>query len=327
MPHLRPRPQLCWGLRNMRRLLPAVAFSLLLFPAAASAAPPANDNYLASLPVAAQQQVDTTEATTQPDLFNPNRDGQPLGGGDPENTTCNGVAFGKTVWYDFTREFNHGVQLRTSGIPAAIVVYEWNPSDSRIIRQVGCTADGEDLLLDLEGGKAYTIQVGGIGGAGGPLTLRMEAFQDRDADGILDALDKCRTVAGIEAAGGCPPSLRGRVSPSVSFDRVAGGLRITRLVVDAVPKGAVVRARCGGCGSQTVRAKRNGRVTLSRLVGKTARAGTNIEIRVTMGRRGKGRYRFGATGLRVRWPVRAEGLGKRELRCLAVRTNKVERCS
>ena len=42
--------------------------------------------------------MDTTEATTQVDTFNPNRDGQPLGGGDPETTTCNGVSFGKTVW-------------------------------------------------------------------------------------------------------------------------------------------------------------------------------------------------------------------------------------
>jgi hypothetical protein len=317
----------------MRRLLPAAALSLsalVLLPSAAVAAPPANDNYLASIPIAPQEQVtvqaDTTEATTQPDLFNPSRDGQPLGGGDPETLACNGVGFGKTVWYDFAPPVNYGVQLRATGFAAAVAVYEWNPTTSRITRQVGCSANGEDLLIDLEGKKSYTFQVGGVGGAGGLLSLRMDAFPDSDADDVLDALDKCREVPGIEGSGGCPPSLRGRTSPSVSFDRAAGGLRITRLVVDSVPKGAKVTARCTGCGSQTVKAKKQGRISLSKLVGKTARAGGSIEVRVTMGRTGNGRYRFGATGAYVKWPVRADGLGARLTRCLNVKSGKIERC-
>lgn len=315
----------------MRRLLPALSLSaLVLLPAAAYAAPPANDNYLASIPVAPQEQVtlqaDTAEATTQTDLFNPSRDGQPLGGGEPENLACKGVGFGKTVWYDFAPGVNYGVQLRATGFPAVIAVYEWNPTTSRITHQVGCTATAEDLLLDLKGRRNYTIQVGGVGGAGGPLTLRIDAFPDADGDGVLDALDKCRSVPGIEASGGCPPSLRGRTSPSVAFDRVSGGLKIKRLVVDSVPKGAKVVARCTGCGSQTVKTKRQGRVSLSRLVGKVARTGGSIEIRVTMGRSRSGRYRFGATGSYVRWPVRADGVGPRLTRCLNVKSGKLERC-
>jgi hypothetical protein len=315
------------------RLLTAAVVSLsalALTPAGALAAPPINDNYLASLPVAVQPenvlQVDTSEATTQPDLFNPNSAGQPLGGGDPETTSCNGVSFGKTVWYDFAPPVNYGVQLRASGFPTVVAVYEWDRESSQIKRLVGCEATGDDLLLDLKGRRNYTIQLGGVGGAGGPATLKIDAFADTDGDGALDELDKCKTVPGIEAAGGCPPSLRGRVSPSVSWAPGSGGVRITRLVVDSVPKGAKVTARCTGCGSQTVKAKRQGRVTLKKLVGRTARSGGSVEIKVTMRRTGKGRYRFGATGIAFKWPVASDGLGKRKLRCLNVKTGKTERC-
>lgn len=315
------------------RLLTAAVVSLsvlALAPAAALAAPPANDNYLASIPITPQAenslQADTTEATTQADTFNPNRDGQPLGGGDPENTTCNGVGFGKTVWYDFAPPVNYGVQLRASGFAAVVAVYEWNPTNSRITRLVGCEATGKDLLLDLEGSKNYTIQVGGVAGAGGPLSLLMETYPDTDGDGQLDALDKCKDVPGIDAAGGCPPSLRGRVSPRISWAPGAGGVRITRLTVDSLPKGAKVTARCGGCGSQTITAKRHGRVSLNKLVGRTARAGSSVEVKITMRRTGSGRYRFGATGISFKWPVATDGLGKRELRCLNVRTSRSERC-
>ena len=45
-----------------------------------------------------------------------------------------------------------------------------------------------------------------------------------------------------------------------------------------------------------------------------------------MRRTGTGRYRFGATGISFKWPVAADGLGKRVLRCLNVKTGKIERC-
>ena len=317
------------------RLLTAAVVSLsalALTPAGALAAPPPNDNYLASIPIEAQAQTtvqaDTTEAGTQTDLFNPNRDGQPLGGGDPETTACNGVGFGKTVWYDFAPPVNYGVQLRATGFATVVAVYEWNRTTSRITRLVGCSANAsaDDLLLDLDGGKAYTIQVGGVAGAGGPLSLRLDAFPDTDGDGALDALDKCVDVPGIDAAGGCPPSLRGRVSPSISWAPGSGGIRITRLTVDSVPKGAKVTARCAGCGSQTITAKKQGRVTLNKLVGRTARSGGSVQIKITMRRTGTGRYRFGATGISFTWPVASDGLGKRKLGCLNVKTGKSERC-
>ncbi|HWK27295.1 MAG TPA: hypothetical protein VNS09_12080 [Solirubrobacter sp.] len=320
----------------MRSVLPvlAAAAALLSAPAIAAAAPPDNDNYLSSLPVdnlEFRASVDTTEATTQPDLFNPSRTGAPLSGGGAEPLDCNGTAFGKTVWYDLAPAVDGGVQLRaTAGFQTAVAVYEWDgsetsPTASKIKRRVACSPNAgvDDLLFDVKGKRNYTIQVGGVGGAGGPVALSVDFFADRDGDGVLDALDKCVKVPGVSRYGGCPPQLQ--VAPSLGFD-AGGGIAITRLNVDRVPKGAKVTARCTGCGSQTVKAKRFGRVSLSKLVGKRVAAGGTVELRVTLGHSGKGQYKFGATGAYFKWPVRANGLGPRLTRCLNVKSAKIERC-
>jgi hypothetical protein len=131
-------------------------------------------------------------------------------------------------------------------------------------------------------------------------------------------------VPGIARFDGCPPELR--AVPSINYDRVGSGIQITRLVVDRVPRGAKVVARCSGCGSQTVTARRRGRVTLSRMVGRAVRSGGSVEVRVTMRRTGNGTYRFGATGSSFTWPVANGRIGMRVQRCLNVRTGRKERC-
>jgi hypothetical protein len=331
---LRAGARVWWGWQNMQpvRLLFAAALgaaALAAAPAAALAAPPQNDNYLSSLPVNSLEftaTADTTEATVQGDIFNPSRDGQPLGGAGPENTTCKGTPFGRTVWYDLAPNVNGGVQIRATGFPTVVAVYEWNPRDSRIREMVDCSASAanEDLILDLSGKRNYTIQVGGVNGAGGAMTLKVDFFADSDADGVLDALDKCRSVPGIERFGGCPPKLD--TNARISVDYTSSGVIIRRLWVEHVPKGAKVVARCGGCGSQTVRARRTGTVNLKRLAGRAVSAGRAIEIRVTMARQKRGTYRFGATGRYRKWPIRAGALGATRDRCLNVRSGKLERC-
>jgi hypothetical protein len=318
------------------RVLIVAAVSTAAFacaPALAAAAPPANDNYLASLPLALNPAtpttatVDTTEATTQPDLFNPNRDGQVLGGGDPEPLACKGAAIGKTVWYDLAPATNFGIALRaTAAFPAVVAVYEWNPADSKIKRLVDCSANAaaDDLLIDLDAKKSYTIQVGGAGGAGGPVTLKMESFQDGDNDGVLDALDKCETVPGVERYGGCPPKLD--TNARLSVDYTASGVLIKRLWVEHVPKGAKIVARCGGCGSQTVKAKKSGTVNLTKLMGRAVSAGKTVEVSVTMKAGGTGIYKFGATGRYRKWPIKAGALGATFDRCLNAKSSKIERC-
>ena len=78
--------------------------------------------------------------------------------------------------------------------------------------------------------------------------------------------------------------------------------------------------------STTVKAKRTGRVTLSKLVGKTVRKGGKIEIRVTLAKTGTGIYRFGATGSYFRWTVEEGKLSSRFTGCLNVKSGKNERC-
>jgi hypothetical protein len=309
----------------------ATAVALAAFAAPALAAPPVNDHYLASLPVDRVEfasSVDLTEATTQADIFNPSRDGQPLGGGTTENTVCKGTPFGRTAWYDLTPQADGAVEISAAatGFSPVVVVYEWSQSNSQITRMVDCTpVAGGRLQLEVERGRSYTIQLGGAGGLGGPATLNVDYFPDTDGDGEYDPLDKCPEVRGIARFGGCPPELR--VSPGVSYDRTGGGIELTRLDVDRVPKGARVVAKCTGCGSQTLRVKKTGTVSLGRLLGKTVRNGGSIELRITLGPTGRGNYRFGATGSYFKWPVRANGLGKRVSRCITAGTaSKIVAC-
>ena len=217
--------------------------------------------------------------------------------------------------------------IRATGFATVVAVYEWSSTTSQITRMVDCSANAsvDDLVLDVRGKRNYTIQVGGAGGIGGPLNLKVDYFPDRDRDSQIDDLDRCPTVAGIERFGGCPPELSSR--PRITFANTAGGIRITRLWVDRVPKGGKVLVRCGGCGSQTVKARRTGTVELSRFTGRTARAGATISVKVTMARNGTGTYRFGATGKFQSGRVRAGGIKASPERCLNVRTGKSERCS
>ena len=316
----------------MRQLFALVlaAAGFAATPSLASAAPPVNDAYLASLPVTTADFTatsDTTEATTQTDLFNPSATGAPLGGGAPESTTCKGTSFGKTVWYDLAPQADGDVVIRATGFATVVAVHEWSAQTSRIVSTVDCSANAavEDLVVSVRAKRRYTIQVGGAGGVGGPLNLKVDYLPDRDRDGQYDPLDKCPSVAGIERFGGCPPELGSR--PRLTFGNTSTGIQITRLWVERVPKGGKVVVSCGGCGSQTVRARRTGTVELSRFVGRTPNAGATISVKVTMARSGSGTYRFGATGKFQSWRVRVAGIKASPERCLNVRTGKSERCS
>jgi hypothetical protein len=335
----------------LRRLLIAAvataAFTATTAPALA--APPPNDNYLASTPLNAEgtalsselmDQVDTTEATTQSDLFNPGPDGQPLGGYIAEPTQCNGTVFGKTVWWDFHPKVDGGVEIKTAGFDNAITVYQWDDSNdansSKIVKTIQCqdASPGvtEDMILtdEVKAGRAYTIQVGGVSGpggvvAGGPLSLDFLYFADTDGDGVYDAIpDHCKRTPGPDSSGGCPPGLN--VSPLINFDKLPGvGIRIQALSVGHLPKGARVTARCGGCPTATKVAKRSS-VTFKSLIGRIVKKGSKVQIRVTLGRTGKGKFRFGATGSLFTWPVIDGNVKPKVTQCLHVKTNKIQKC-
>jgi hypothetical protein len=325
-------------------LIAATAAAALTATAApALAVPPANDNYLASTainapgtrlqPVFTDSSVNTTDATVQTDLFNPGPDGQPLGGDGQENTVCNGTFFGKTVWWDFHPKVGGGVEIKTAGFDNVVTVYEWSDKNSRIVRTVACQDTAgitEDLILpDVKGGRAYTVQVGGVAGpggliAGGPLSFELDYFADTDGDGFLDQEgDKCPTTPGPRAFGGCPPELN--IAPVIKFNSTATGITITQLIVGHLPKGAKVQAKCRGCRTVTTVAKRS-TIEFKALEGRTVNKGSKVQIRATLGRHGKGKFRYGATGALVTWPVQAGGIGTKRTQCLHVKTNKIQKC-
>ena len=317
------------------RLPILIATALLAFPATAAAAPPPNDNYLASTTITGQEyrdSIDTTDATTQPDMFNPNRDGLPFGGGDPEPTSCGpGSSYGKTAWWDFKPPSDGGVEIRANGgFDVVVAVYTWSEQTSRITRRVRCQNDeagGESVVIPrVRGGTNYTIQVGGANNAGGPLGLVMDYFPDTDGDGVLDdEPDKCRTRPGIRAFGGCPPELR--ASARISFANVGTSLRVTSLSIDDVPTGARAEGPCRRCGRKvTRRARRTGTLRMTGFVGRVLAPGDRIEIRVTLGRTGTGRYRFGAVGKYYSWPIESGKLGRKKTRCLQPGSRKPTRC-
>lgn len=332
------------GIEAMRHitLLAAAAGLALALPASSAAAPPPNDNYLASLTINRADgalateftdAVDTTEAGTQADVFDPNRDGVPLGGGPPEPTSCPaGTPLARTVWWDFSPPVPGGVQITATGIDTVIAVHEWNPETSLITRTLACQnadpAPAETVLLRrrLEAGARYTIQVGDPGTGGGPVELRFRYFPDTDGDGTLDEEpDKCLELAGIRAFGGCPPVVRG--GPRILFDRLATGIRVASLFVDRVARGSRIAVRCRRCGAGIERtARRRGTLRLDGFSGRTVAAGDRITVRIRHPRARSGRYRFGAIGKDFTWPVVAGGLGPRTERCVAPGSGKRMRC-
>jgi hypothetical protein len=324
-------------------LLAAVAGLATAFPASSAAAQPPNDHYLASttinradgaLPTEYVDAVDTTLATTQADLFDPNRDGLPFGGGPPEPVACpGGTPLNRTVWWDFALPVPGGVEITATGIDTVVAVHEWSARTSLITRTLACQnadpapAEIVRLRARLEGGGNYTVQVGDATSAGGPVELRFRYFPDADGDGTLDEEpDKCPDLAGIRAFGGCPPVVRG--GPRIAYQRLAGGgIRIASLFVDRLARGSRVQVRCRRCGGSIDRtARRRGTLRLDGFAGRVLQAGDRIELRIRRPKTRAGRYRFGAIGKDFTWPVEAGGLGARTERCFAPGTRKRMRC-
>ena len=295
------------------------------------ALPPPNDDYLASttinaadgsLPAAFYERVDTTEATTQADTLDPARDGQPSGGGRPEPTSCAGTPpYGKTVWYDFAAPTHGAALIAATGFDNVISIYERHVETSQLRRLVACqnssTGPGEEMLLPplLQRDRKYAIQLGGTAGVGGPLDFSFEFFPDRDGDRTLDeAPDKCPTLRGIPRFGGCPPVVKAAVR--VAVQDVPGGVRVLRISVDRADKRTRVDVRCRSCGRRVrARAPRGGSIRVRGFEGRILGAGDRLEVRVQRPRGGRGRFRLGAIGKVVRWPVTSTGLGEARLTC------------
>jgi hypothetical protein len=292
-----------------------VALVALSIPAAALAVVPVNDDYLKSTPInradtrltreEVKTVVDTTEATTQPDLFAPEA---PAGGGGPENTTCKGLVFGKTVWYDLHPDVGGAVEIQTGGFDVAINVYEFDNRSAKILRSVDCSAGPgtQDFIIPrIEGGRHYTVQFGGLdagmGAAAGSLGISFQFFADRDGDNVFDPIDECPDLPGVPPSG-CPRELA--ATPKLTAVATATGIIVKRLSVSAT-KGAKVEVRCRRrCSGHQARTA--GVVSFPLLRGRALPAGAVVEIFVTKSK-SFGRY--------VRYEI-VRGNFKRVDRCL-----------
>lgn len=195
--------------------------------------------------------VDTRGATTQSDLFVPGARPSGL----PEPTTCGNASYGKTVWYDFIPHVNGDVVLQASAFAfnPALRVITFDRRSFRPTGTLGCATQRVSGLVQAEvkgarRGRGYSVQVGGLGNAGGVLEFDLNFRPHR-------VTAKAR--------------LRIRPRPS--------GVEIVSLVV-RTSRRARVEVRCPGCGRH---AKRGRKTTFGRLGGRRLRAGSRLLVRAT----------------------------------------------
>ena len=299
--------------------------ALLALPGTAlGQAAPVNDNYLDSLRLndpgsrlerrdTLRDVRDTTNATVQSDVFSP-----PQSGGPAERTGCKGTSFGKTVWYDFYPDVNGLARLRASGFDTVLNVVPFNrrtakPSFGSALCSNVSGSTTEEYLVEVEKGKSYTVQIGGVNDAGGSLEFLFDFLADTDADGVLDTVDRCDRIQGPAGNNGCPRHLR--VDTTLRARPTPDGIEIDALAVAAKRGSKVVVTCSAGCRRQSKRA--HSVVKFPALHGVALRAGTKLDIRVT---------RSGYFGEFVRYTVLAGNFRKTE-RCMNPGSRKLrKRC-
>lgn len=325
------------GVRGLAGLS-LVALVAWLTPAVAAGAStaPINDSYLESLVITQASTTgqggiyhdveDTSLATTQNDLFDPDPFGTVTSGGGREPTSCDGRSYGNTIWYDIRPKLTGEVELQADGFGSVIAIYRYSPTSSRIIREVGCQASASvanDYVYpaELTGGADYTVQVGGLSTASGFMSGRVEFqmafYTDRDGDNTFDVLDKCPTLPGVNQYAGCPPTLH--PFPRLDYTSLSdGAIKLKFLEIDQLPSGARVHVSCQGCGikESVTSGPHADSAKISAFSGKLLSNGNKLEIYVTKGRAGHKLYRYGAIGSYISYTARNGTLSDRVLRCL-----------
>jgi hypothetical protein len=264
----------------------ALAVAAVVAPTA-SAAPPANDQYLAATALNApgsamprdmvtSPATDTSEATLQTDLLNP-----PGAGGPPEPNACGGTPLDRTVWYRFFPDVGGRMRMQAVGFDTTLALVPFDSATAPLPQGYVCANQRDDAIETLEApvkaGTGYAVQVGGAAGAAGVLQINFSFVPDRDGDGFSDDADRCPGKPG--SARGCPPRIVAQIG--YKYDGSASGVKFRHLEVSGAPKGGRVDVRCSrGCRHQrlTVRS----RVTRVRSFrGRFMPVGATIEIRVT----------------------------------------------
>jgi hypothetical protein len=292
--------------KRFRRPIAVVATTVLavtltwaaMAASAAAPEPPLNDNYLASLNInkpgtplnrteTLSDMRDTSAATVQSDIFNP-----PSHGGPPELTGCNGTTEGKTIWYDFYPDTNGVVRVRTSaefGTVMAVMPYD----PKTLVPEYGqrhCAVNeptmAGELFDNVQAGKSYTIQIGGVGEAGGNIQF------------LFDYLVQPKRL---------------QAEATLTAQPLTGGVRVLGLAVSA-PRKAHVEVRCTrGCRPQARTARTVG---FPGLRGTTLPDGAALKIYVTA---------KNAVGAYIEYRI-GHGSFTKTQRCLAPGSKRPVRC-
>jgi hypothetical protein len=208
-------------------------------------------------------------------------------GGPAEPTTCQGVSYGATIWYDFHPDVNGAVRLRTSGLDSVISLIPFDEAtaqpdfaDRRCVTNLATMA--HELDAPVAAGKAYTVQLGGVNNAQGKLEFQFDFIPD---------------ITRITA----DATLIAQALPT--------GIRVRSLGVTA-PKGAHVSVRCSaGCPPQ---ARTAATVRFPRLAGARLKSGARLQIFVTAPN---------SIGVYVEYKIRRGNFSKL-VRCLAPGSRK-----
>lgn len=245
-------------------------------PASGQVAPPINDNYLSSLELnqrgtklnrvdTLRDVRDTAGATVQTNIFSPcGLASCPIG--PPEVTSCDGVGFGNTIWYDFYPDTDGLASIRTSGFDNVITLYRFNVR-TLLPTVVSCVHQGdfpsEQLVANVKKGLAYTFQIGGVVNSSGVA-----------ASGPLEMLFDYSVT----------PAQSLKAAATLTARATATGISIISLSVSAPHRGDHVAVSCGSsCHTETRTVPRHGSTTLGfpGLAGESLPAGANLDIRVT----------------------------------------------
>ncbi len=257
---------------------------------------PCNDNYLDSLnlnqPGTPLDRVDTltdvrniTAATVQSDILAPKP-------GPAEVTGCNGTSEGHTIWYDFYPDANGLVQVVTSAaFDTVIAVIPYNtqtllPIESQRMCVVSDTTNEQDLFVNVAAGKAYNIQIGGVGTQAGVVEMK---FNYLVMTPVLQA------------------------QATLAAQPLSSGVRVVGLTVNA-PKKAHVTVECTrGCGTQN---HAGGNAQIRGLDGAVLPAGATLKIFVT---------EKNSIGAYIAYRIERGNFAKTQS-CLAPGTKKPEKC-
>jgi hypothetical protein len=300
-----------------------VTFGSLAGAAVADAPAPVNDDYLRSFRLedgqhrtprrAALDVQDTTAATVQADLLVPAGSG-----GGVEPTNCDGVNYGRTIWYDVNPDQYGAIHLQSAGRDGVIAVYQYDPRTLRLGKLVRCVNEPglqDQLDVYLDKGKSYTVQLGGVdpgsGPAGGQVQFTEQFFDDSDRDQVVDVVDKCVGTKGTSRLKGCLPELD--VVPVLNWTFARGGVSVDELVVtDVAGRGGKVTASCCG-GRHFGRKFRRHKADFSENFKRPLPFGSTLTLTV---------IRPGAVGRRFRWTISSAGVGSRKSTCLVPATDR-----